>query len=61
VSLGSASLANADGSAVAGVAAFLAGIEPGRTVLKVRAASAANVNPGAKTWIADEVDVEGND
>jgi hypothetical protein len=61
VSLGGASLLNADGTSAAGVAAFLAGIDPGRTVLKVRAASVADVNPGAKTWIADEVDVEGND
>jgi hypothetical protein len=33
-------------------------VEPGRTVLKVRADAPGDVNPGAKTWAADEVEIE---
>jgi hypothetical protein len=61
VSLAGANLLYADGSTAPSVAAFLANVDPGRTVLKVRASSAANVNSGAKTWTADEVEIEGND
>jgi len=42
-------------------AAFFAAIDPGRTVVKVRASSAANVDGSARTWVADEVEIEGHD
>ncbi len=61
VSLAGASLQGADGSAAPSVAAFLAGVEPGHTVLQVRASSAADVNTVTKVWIADEVEIEGKD
>jgi len=41
--------------------AFFAAVETGRTVIKVRADSVADVNAGAKTWAADEIELEGND
>lgn len=41
--------------------AFFAAVDPGRTVLKVRANVASDVNVGTKEWIADEVEIEGND
>jgi hypothetical protein len=61
VSLSGASLQGADGSVVSSLAAFLAAVEPGHTVLKVRASSAADVNVATRVWIADEVEVEGTD
>jgi hypothetical protein len=30
-------------------------------VVKVRASSAASVDGGARTWVADEVELEGHD
>lgn len=43
-------------------AAFYAAVDPGRTVVKVRASSAANVSVSpSRTWIADEVEIDGND
>jgi hypothetical protein len=42
-------------------AAFFAAIDPGRTVVKVRASSASSVDGGARTWVADEVELDGND
>jgi hypothetical protein len=38
--------------------AFHALVEPGRTVLKVRAANAADVDAGAKTWDAEEIEID---
>lgn len=40
---------------------FYDAVEAGRTVLKVRAATVGDVNPSAKTWQADEVEIEGED
>jgi hypothetical protein len=41
--------------------AFWSRIEPGRTVVKLRARSAADVNAAAKTWLADEVEIDGDE
>jgi hypothetical protein len=60
VSLPGASLQGADGSATS-LPAFLDAVEPGHTVLKVRASSAASVNRTTMTWAADEVEIEGHD
>jgi hypothetical protein len=51
------------GSGTPGVspAVFYGAVEPGRTVLKVRADSIADVDVGGKTWSADEIEIEGND
>jgi hypothetical protein len=61
VSLAGASLQGADGGLAPSLAAFLAAVEPGHTVLKVRASAAADVNVATKVWTADEVEVEGKD
>lgn len=61
VSTSGASLNGADGTPAASRGAWFAAIDPGHTVVKVRASSAADVDGGAKTWTADEVEVEGDD
>ncbi len=67
VSTSGASLAfdsNGDGTMEdfsANRAAFYAAVEPGRTVVKIRASSASNVDGVAKTWTADEIEIEGHE
>ena len=61
VSTSGAQLSNADGSPAGSRAAWFGAIDPGHTVVKVRASSAANVDGSAKTWTADEAEVEGDD
>jgi hypothetical protein len=67
VSAGGASLkvSSADGTSSTDVsltpAAFWSAVDPGRTVVKVRARSAADVNAAARTWIADEVELDGDE
>lgn len=41
--------------------AFWSRVDPGRTVVKVRARSAADVNAAARTWLAEEVEIEGDE
>jgi hypothetical protein len=60
VSLSGASLQGADGMS-ASLSSFLAAIEPGHTVIQVRASSAADVNTSTRTWLADEAEIEGHD
>lgn len=58
-------LASADGSTSTDVSAtpsaFWSAVSPGRTVVKIRARSAADVDAGAKTWRADEVELDGDE
>jgi hypothetical protein len=55
---GGAVYRDANGVAVS-ASAFHGLVEPGRTVIKVRAANAAtDVDAGAKTWVADELQIE---
>jgi hypothetical protein len=61
VSTSGASLKDVNDAPAASRSAWFASITPGHTVVKVRANSAADVNAGAKTWTADEVEVEGDD
>ena len=58
---GGVTLKNADGSVAADRAAFFAAIQPNLTVVKVRADTIADVSTGAMTWVADEIQIEGND
>jgi hypothetical protein len=66
VAAGGASLkiSSADNSTSADAptrSAFWAAVEAGRTVVKVRASAATDVDPVAKTWIADEVEIDGDE
>jgi hypothetical protein len=56
-----ATLRLASGTPGVSAATFYAAVEPGRTVLKVRADTVADVDVGAKTWQADEIEIEGRD
>jgi hypothetical protein len=56
-----ATLRLASGSPGVSPATFYAAVEANRTVLKVRADSIADVDVGAKTWSADEIEIEGRD
>jgi hypothetical protein len=61
VSTSGAALRDPSELAVADRGAWFAAVTPGHTVVKVRASSAADVNAGARTWTADEVELEGDD
>jgi hypothetical protein len=56
-----ATLRIASGTPGVSPATFYGAVEPGRTVLKVRADSVADVDVGARTWSADEIEIEGRD
>lgn len=58
---GGVTLKNADGSVATDRAAFFAAIQANLTVVKVRANTIGDVNTGAMTWTADEIQIEGND